>query len=254
MAEERAAATGRPLILCYHAVSDSFDNALAVRTRSLHEQMSILVDQGYRFDTFTAVEHRRRNGDDVSKLASVTFDDGYESTLLAAEVLDEFGIPGTVFVLPPSIGADQPMSWPGIERLASGNSAHELRAMSLEQMRQLVESGWEVGSHTMHHRRLTRIDDHELMRELADSRERILHQIGTCHSVAYPYGRANPRVARAAERAGYESGTTLAPWHRRDTPMTRPRIGVYLHDDRYRFKLKIARWTRALRRLPSLLP
>jgi peptidoglycan/xylan/chitin deacetylase (PgdA/CDA1 family) len=243
-----------PLILCYHAVSDSFDSALAVKRDRLREQVELLAGRGYEFLTYTELERRRIAGTARPSQAALTFDDGYESTLIAADVLAEFGVPGTVYVLPPMIGHDSPLSWPGISHWTQGPTAVELKPMDWDQLGRLAERGWEIGSHTLTHPRLPTLPGDSLAVELAESRAQLIERLGRCDSVAYPYGNADRRVADAARAAGYESGTTLSKWHTADDPMLRPRVGIYLRDDLRRFKLKIARWSRAVRRLPALAP
>ena len=52
---------------------------------------------------------------------AITFDDGYRSVLeLALPILEELGVPATLFVPTDYIGSERPMSWPGIERWTGG--------------------------------------------------------------------------------------------------------------------------------------
>ncbi len=86
-----------------------------------------------------------------------------------------------------------------------------------------------IGSHSSHHRILTRASDEDLPAELTDSR-RILEEL--CNKpvvdLAYPNGDFDDRVIAAATRAGYHRGyTTLAGAVTSQTiPMAIPRIGV----------------------------
>jgi peptidoglycan/xylan/chitin deacetylase (PgdA/CDA1 family) len=99
----------------------------------------------------------------------------------------------------------------------------------------------EVGSHTMGHPRLSRLGDEELAQELLDSRRRIADRLGSCDSLAYPYGDWSARVARAAAAAGYRFAMTLPSGAQRAaTPLTIPRIAVDRRDGRARFTLKIS--------------
>src|SRR5262249_11216684 len=61
-----------------------------------------------------------------------------------------------------------------------------------------------------HHPTLTKVDDAELRDELVSSKEEIERLTGVaCTSIAYPKGRADERVVRAAEAAGYAAGAAL---------------------------------------------
>jgi peptidoglycan/xylan/chitin deacetylase (PgdA/CDA1 family) len=81
-----------------------------------------------------------------------------------------------------------------------------LRASDVES---LAREGFEIGFHTRRHDPLTTLEDDELERALAEGRDQLeAHVGGPLRTIAYPHGRADARVARAAERAGYRGGFT----------------------------------------------
>ncbi len=90
---------GRPLILAYHAVSSTWASPLAVSAAALDEQAAHMRRHGYEGLTFAEAERRRVEGTLPSRSVVFTFDDGYASTLRAAETLARHGYPGTVFVV-----------------------------------------------------------------------------------------------------------------------------------------------------------
>jgi peptidoglycan/xylan/chitin deacetylase (PgdA/CDA1 family) len=242
----------KPLVLCYHAISDSLDNGLAVRPEKLREQMRELAGRGYAGTTFAELERARAEGRDTAKTVAVTFDDGYRSMIEASEILDEVGFAATVFVLPTMIGSGKPMSWPGIEQWATGPQSDEMLPLDWDEIERLRNAGWEIGAHTLTHPTLTKVSPEQLADELGTAREQLVARLGSCDSVAYPYGLANRRVVKAAADAGYVHGATLTGFHAFDTPLRRPRIGIFLHDNQRRFNAKIAGWTRALRTIPGV--
>ncbi|MBJ7348689.1 MAG: polysaccharide deacetylase family protein, partial [Thermoleophilaceae bacterium] len=239
--------------LCYHAVSDTLDCELAVTENQLRMQMRVLVERGYSSVTLSDLEQKRIAGEDVSQLVAVTFDDGYHSMTRAEAILHEVGFVATVFVLPPTIGSQRPLRWPGIEVWADGPKSDELVPLSWDQLDALRHGGWEVGAHTMTHPKLPQVSDDQLVSELEQSRSLLVARYGDCHAIAYPYGLANRHVAAAAAAAGFTTGTTLSAWHRTDEPLLRPRVGIYLHDHERRFRAKIAPWSRGLRSVPATL-
>lgn len=239
-----------PISLCYHAVSDRLDSPLAVTPARLREQMRVIAGAGLEVVTESELERRRQSGDDCSRLVSVSFDDGYKSTLVARDVLAEFGFTGTVYILPSVIGSREPMRWPGIERWADGPYRDELVPLNWDQVEQLKASGWEIGAHTITHPDLTSLDDAALARELRGAREQIVERLGACDSIAYPYGLADHRVAAAAKAVGFTNGTTLPGWIRYDEPLLRPRLGIYRNDGPWRYRVKISPALTALRSLP----
>ena len=233
------------LVLCYHAVSPSWPADLSVTPERLHAQLRWLVRRGYRGVTFSDALQRRTAG----KLLAVTFDDAFRSVLqLALPILDQLGIRGTVFVPTAFAGGDGALSWPGIDHWLDGPFAPELAAMSWEQLRTLGSHGWEVGSHTVSHPRLTELGDAALAAELGDSRRACEAATGApCASIAYPYGDVDARVVAAARAAGYMHGAALPARPHRPRPLEWPRVGVYHVDSQQRFALKASRSVRALR-------
>ena len=139
------------------------------------------------------------------------------------------------------------MSWPGIDDVARGPEAGELRCLSWEQLEDLAHRGWEIGSHTSTHPYLTRCDDAALARELEDSRTAIAQRLGACATLAYPYGDVDGRVMAAARGAGYALAAALPVRFTRPTPMGWPRLGIYPVDAPWRFRLKVSRAVRAVR-------
>jgi peptidoglycan/xylan/chitin deacetylase (PgdA/CDA1 family) len=181
--------------------------------------------RGYVGLTFAEAERRRKAETLPARSVVVTFDDGFPSTVRAKPILDEVEWPATVFVLTKFVDSREPMSWPGIHRSAR-EAPEETTSLDWTTLKQLVASGWEVGSHTVSHPLLPRLEDERLAAELTRSRERIATLLGGCETVAYPFGIADERVAAAARAAGYLAGCTLTPAHRVDEPYRRPRVGL----------------------------
>ncbi len=140
------------------------------------------------------------------------------------------------------------MSWPGIDQWLGGEHEPELRPMSWAQMRDLADSGWEIGSHTCSHPHLTQLDADTLDRELIVSRRECERNLGRpCMTIAYPYGDYDERVTAAAGRAGYQAACTLPARFHAAQPLEWPRVGVYHADDDRRFRLKVSPTLRRLR-------
>jgi peptidoglycan/xylan/chitin deacetylase (PgdA/CDA1 family) len=236
------------IVLAYHAVADDFPAPLAVTPAALRNQLTLLVERGYRGATFSELAAAGGKG----KLLAVTFDDAYRSvSARAAPILESLGLPGTVFAPTSYMGTERPMSWPGIDRWLETPHAVELVPMSWDEVRSLAESGWEVGSHTATHPRLTSLDDGRLDEELRISREECAERIGRpCTSLAYPYGDHDDRVVEAAGRAGYAWAATLPARLGRAQALRWPRIGVYDSDDLRRFRLKVSPLVRLARSTP----
>jgi glycosyltransferase involved in cell wall biosynthesis/peptidoglycan/xylan/chitin deacetylase (PgdA/CDA1 family) len=238
------------LVLCYHACSPTWESALSVSPEDLRWQIGHLLERGWVPTTFSeaVLEPRSR------RTLAITFDDGFASVRRhALPVLEQLGVPATLFVPTAFPDSGGPLSWPGIEQWLDGPWARELESLSWNGIRELAASGWEIGSHSHSHPRLTLLPDAELGRELSESRRILTAELGEpCRAIAYPYGATDARVAAAAADAGYLAGGTLARSLEFSGPTRQPRVGIYQHDGQLKFLLKVARSTRRLRASPLL--
>jgi peptidoglycan/xylan/chitin deacetylase (PgdA/CDA1 family) len=233
------------MVLCYHAVSPAWGAPLAVTPADFERQLTALLKRGFKGATFTEAvlspPHRRT--------LAVTFDDGYASVLeRAVPILSRLGLPATVFVPTAFMDRRQPLVWNGVGHWAGTPFADELRGMDWDDLRRLVSLGWEVGSHTRTHPRLTSLDHRATRVELADSRLACERRLGTrCTAIAYPYGDADRRVTAAAAQAGYLAGAWLSSSLAAGDPLRWPRIGIHHADRPWRFRLKANALVRQIR-------
>jgi peptidoglycan/xylan/chitin deacetylase (PgdA/CDA1 family) len=138
-----------------------------------------------------------------------------------------------------------------VEEWMGGAHEQELAGMTWPELAELGEAGWEIGSHTRTHARLTTLGDDPLDAELRASRAELEDALGRpCHSLAYPYGAVDARVAGAARRAGYAAAASppgvLAP----ADPLGAARVGVYPVDRSARFRVKVSPTVRRLQASP----
>jgi peptidoglycan/xylan/chitin deacetylase (PgdA/CDA1 family) len=88
-------------------------------------------------------------------------------------------------------------------------------------LRVLVEAGFDVGSHTLRHHDLMSLDDGSLEAALSEGRSAVESVTEKrTDLIAYPHGRADARVAAAAKATGYRAGFTMDP--EAITPATDP--------------------------------
>jgi peptidoglycan/xylan/chitin deacetylase (PgdA/CDA1 family) len=216
-----------------------------VTEADLARQLATLRKRGYVGLTFAESERARTAGRLPKRCVVVTFDDGFASTLKARPALEAADFPGTVFVATDFVESGTPLSFiPGSGPLR----ADELAPLSWNDLAELTADGWEVGSHTVTHPRLPDLGDPELRRELELSREVIQRRLGSCGTLAYPYGLADQRVAVAAAKAGYLAACTLSGAHRIDEPFRRSRVGIYRRDSGLRARAKFSPLVQGLRR------
>ena len=224
----------QPLVLCYHAVSDSWDDVLSVRPAAFEHQLRIVLRRGYR--AATATEAVSRHG----KLAHVTFDDAFTSVENALPVLERLRVPATVFACPGFAREGRPLDVPELAESAR-NYPSELATMDWDALRDLADRGIEIGSHTVSHAHLPLLTETEIRSELTESRDEIETNIGRpCRFLAYPYGEHDARCRAEAARAGYEAAFALGG--RR--PLERhayPRVPLWRSDGDARALVKTSR-------------
>ena len=163
--------SSRPLIVCYHAVSETWPDPLAVEPRMLEAQLRAFLRYGFRPVTGSQVLTEGR------RLLHVTFDDAFRSVLGALPVLERLKIPATVFACPSLADSGLPLAVSELEE-AIARYPTELCTMRWEELKELSAHGVTIGSHTLSHPHLTKLSDRELHLELRESRERIEDELG----------------------------------------------------------------------------
>lgn len=117
----------------------------------------------------------------------ITFDDGHISNHeIALPALKAAGLTATFFVT--------------VEPCLSGASGY----MPPSALRELAAEGMSIGSHTVTHPRLARLDAARMKEEIRGSRLRLEDALGApVICFCYPYGNWNAEVVDAVRAAGY---------------------------------------------------
>jgi peptidoglycan/xylan/chitin deacetylase (PgdA/CDA1 family) len=169
--------------------------------------------------------------------AAITFDDGFENFLTQAlPELEKRNMPATVFVI-----AD------GMNR-EFGSEKYAEKLLSLEQVRSLPTHLVTIGSHTLSHPMLTRVEESEARQEIRDSRTKLEEMLGgEVKQFSFPFGDFNEKLVEVCRTAGYERVYTTLPafaFEQRGEFMV-GRIRVDPTDWPMEFRLKLAgayRW------------
>jgi peptidoglycan/xylan/chitin deacetylase (PgdA/CDA1 family) len=223
------------LALCYHSVSDGWEHALSVTPAAFREQVTSLARAGVPTVDAEALAAGAREG------LHVTFDDAYRDVLDALPLLEQLGLPATVFVSTGFADEGRPLAVP---ELASDAADHPelLATMTWEELREVAERGVEIGAHTVSHPHLTRLSDDELERELVESKRRIEDELGRpARLLAYTYGEHDARVQNAVRRAGYAAAFAQWPGSSLRNPYALPRVSFYRGESLRRVTLKTTR-------------
>jgi peptidoglycan/xylan/chitin deacetylase (PgdA/CDA1 family) len=76
----------------------------------------------------------------------------------------------------------------------------------------MIDAGWELAAHTIHHLDLTELGSAQLREEVAGSRAILRREYGVpVRNFCYPAGRFDPTVVAAVKAAGYVGATTEIP-------------------------------------------
>jgi peptidoglycan/xylan/chitin deacetylase (PgdA/CDA1 family) len=136
--------------------------------------------------------------------------------------------------------------------------------MLSEQLRKLPSEMVEIGSHTMTHRVLPKLDRDVIRKEAEVSRSKLEEMLGQSVSLlSFPYGAFDERVLGVCREVGYKRVFSALPLFAFSKPgeFLTGRTGVYVSDWPIEFRLKLRgayRWLplmfRLKRRLMSLLP
>jgi peptidoglycan/xylan/chitin deacetylase (PgdA/CDA1 family) len=136
--------------------------------------------------------------------ALFVFDDGDDTALhRGADVLDDFGYDATVAVI-----TERPKDDPG------GNKAEFTTYLTIQELRELEDRGWEVCSHTVTHKKLTTIPESRVRRELRESAQWLADNGFATDAVVYPRGGGSDSIdAIAAEYydVGFGGGGRTPP-------------------------------------------
>jgi peptidoglycan/xylan/chitin deacetylase (PgdA/CDA1 family) len=140
-----------------------------------------------------------------AKPVVLSFDDGYR--------------PQFTFALPEL----RKHGWPGVLNLKAEGS--DLYTSNVEAM---IDAGWELAAHTIHHLDLTTLDAAQLKEEVAGSRAILRREYGVpVDDFCYPAGRFDDATIAAVKAAGYVGATTEIPGYAtRDKPYALDRFEI----------------------------
>ncbi len=219
-------------IINYHKIEDRSDFGITARKISdFKRDIDMLCSQGFETVGFNDVSTASL----PSRPIMITFDDGYTSFINhAMPALLERGMKAVVYIPTDFIG------------MANNWDVHigrfTYKHMDRHQISVINTAGMEIGSHGCSHRFLNILPVTTLVNELKNSRmvlEKIINK--KVLSVSYPFGRANQRVLRMAQKF-YTYGVALYQKANKD-PMYNQlllnRLNIYRTDSEKRFLRKV---------------
>ncbi|MDT8902372.1 polysaccharide deacetylase family protein [Anaeroselena agilis] len=185
------AAAGSFPVLVYHRVGAG-DGALSVPASRFASDLRYLNENGYQTLGMDRLKEHATGGRPLpDKAVFLTFDDGYlDNYSNAFPLLQASGMTGNFFVISGFLGRTDRMT-----------GCHAI---------EMARAGMYVGSHTVSHRPLARLEKWENCAELMRSKAELEDILGKAVDfVAYPYGSYNGDTLDAAMEAGYWGGLTV---------------------------------------------
>ena len=167
-------------------------------------QMAFLRHAGYRVISMAdACRALFGNHALPGRAVVLSFDDGYENFAdEALPVLREFGYPSVLFAVSGLLG--KRADW-------LSDDGEKPLLLDWRRLGELRESRVDIGSHSVSHARLSRLDPAQAWHEIADSKAALEDVLGEAVDFfAYPYGDYNPAVRDAVARAGYQAAVTCS--------------------------------------------
>jgi len=207
-------------ILMYHEISTVLERNKKIRStnpiytlsiKQFDEQMKYIHENDYQ--TLSLDEFMNPRLRTNEKKVIITFDDGWANNYSNAfPILKKRNLTATIFVITGFVGRDEYMDW--------------------RQLRQMGEEGMSIQSHTVSHRPLTVLENHEIMYELQGSKKSIEEHLGKrVDFLSVPHGMIDRRVIGTAQIVGYKAICTSEPGfsHSYGNPAILKRINISDH-------------------------
>lgn len=214
---------------CYHQVEPVTANKFSLTLERFRSQLKYLKDRNYRSlnsdELLLAVASSTAAG---GNQVVITFDDGYRTVYdYAFPAMQEFGFKGIVCIYPAFIGSSKAMSW--------------------EQLDELIKAGWSVECHSMSHSNLaakygTPAEEQAFLEhEILASRKIIETRLGNkVKFMVWPYGVYSDRSLKLVRENGFQGAMTvdggsnyqgMSPWQIK-------RQVIYSTDDMNKFLIR----------------
>jgi peptidoglycan/xylan/chitin deacetylase (PgdA/CDA1 family) len=158
------------------------------------------------------------------KTVALTFDDGFAQLHdYVFPLLEKHSLPATVFLVVKTLTPEgHPVDW------VDTTPPWPLETLTRSQVESARAAGVTFASHSWTHRTLTQLDEDECRHDLLMSREYLSDLVHAPVShLAYPRGKHDAGVRRAAADAGYSHSFALPEAAEVVGPHSVPRVGIF---------------------------
>ena len=220
---------GLPISIAMYHVIDHTPGPYSVTPEAFRTQLTLIAGR-HPIIRLSELSELFANPTDTGRCVVITCDDAYWDFIAQAlPILEELGIPCTLFVPTGHIGDENTWS----EDEASGAGRRILGEDALRQLagHELVD----LGSHTVDHVRMSALDRNEMRRQAEESKCTLEELTGLpVRSFAYPYGQLDDYSAATTAvlaEVGYELAVTTHWGTSQTAPLALRRIHFTNEDD-----------------------
>jgi len=189
-------------ILLYHRIDTSpTESQYYVSPDEFEEQMKLLHDWGYTTITTELLVQAINEGASLPRRPIIlTFDDGHLNNYsIAYPIMKKYGFSGILYIVGEYMGVSN--------------------YMNADEIREMAQDGWEVGSHSMNHLDLTSLDREQQQYEIVGSRQFLESELGVpIQTFAYPFGSYDLTVINLTYSAGYIAAMGTGYTYSQGTP------------------------------------
>lgn len=186
------------LSVSLHDVSGTKHDNITTPTSVFSKFVNDIHERGYKLCSMS--EYLSRSNSEKANLIVCTFDDGYQGLLSnALPIMQEYGFTATVFVCTDYIGECN--SWNYKDKTMR-------KHLNMSELLSLQSNGWEIGSHGVTHESLLKLNDDEVIEQLAGSKRLLEEKFGPIKTYAYPYGDYSEFIEKQVKKY-YDSAFLL---------------------------------------------
>jgi peptidoglycan/xylan/chitin deacetylase (PgdA/CDA1 family) len=170
------------------ASSTITDRAFTVSAEGFEAHLKYFKDNGYQtISLYELLDYFDKGTPLPAKAVAITFDDGYYGQYKwAYPLLKKYGMTATFFIIVNNVDKPGVLTW--------------------EEIKKMSDNGMVIGSHSLDHAGMTKVDDQQLRAELEKSKKILEEKIGKKIDLfSYPGGDYNDRVIDFVKRAGYQA-------------------------------------------------
>ena len=216
-------------ILMYHSIVD--DSYQSVSINSFKKQMIFMKKMGYQTISFKDLNKKKHNKEFI-----LTFDDGYENIFTNAfPILIELGFKATCFIITNKIGHYN--EWD-----INKDYFKKMKLMNRDQINEWLQKGFDVGSHTMDHLDLIKLNYENKNQQIINSKKFFKDVFNIeIDSFAYPFGSYDNETLNIIKQNYNYAVTTKRSRFIKNKFSNEllPRVHINKNDSLFKFFLKI---------------